>query len=418
MGQRAVFCTPSHVVVMDHDVSSLNLALPPAGVAPDWVHIMPAGTFSGLDGRGPYTLKNAEAVIAASMSRGAVPFDENHATETAAVIGGPAPARGWIDRMEVRADGIWAHVEWTPAGRAILEGKEYRWISPVFNHTKSGDATLIKSVALTNNPNLLEHLTAMQTRLADAQRGKMEPQHFAVPEKQMLPIEDAEHVKLAWDMLGRTEGLTDAEKTEAKKRILARAKELGVSTSFWAAHTQKEDQMDKVAICTALGLPEATDDAAVLTALQTAQGLSTALQTATARVGELEAELKTVKTTFVPLETVTAMQTQIAGMVADNKRAKAEAFVDAAIKAGKPILPEMRDKYIARHVADSGETELFVNSLPSLNAAGPGTFSKPKPGDDPDGLAEMTAEDKAVCAKMGLDPKKFMASKRKQRGAA
>lgn len=403
---------------MDDSVSSLTLALPPAGVAPEWVHVVPAGTFSGADGRGPYTLKNAEAVIAASMRHGALPFDENHSTEVAAVVGGAAPARGWIDRMEARSDGIWGHVEWTPEGRAIMEGKHYKWQSPVFNYTKTGDVVQVKSVALTNNPNLLEHLTALHTKLSAPERAKIKPKYFAVPGKEALPIEDADHVKAAWDMLDRTEGLTAAEKAEARKRILARAKELGVNTSGWAAHTQKEDQMDKVAICTALGLPEATEDAAVLTALQTARGLSTALQTATARVSELEAQLKTVETTHVPLETVTALQTQVASMMADSRRAKAEAFVDAAIKDGKPILADMREKYIARHVADATETELFVNSLPSLNAGGPGTFRPKKPGDDPDGVAEMTAEDKAVCTRMGLDPKKFIESKRKMKGAA
>lgn len=380
---------------------------------------MPSGTFSGVDGRGPYTLKNAEALITASMSKGALPIDENHSTEVASRVGGPAPARGWIDRMEVRADGIWGHVDWTDEGRALMEGKTYRWQSPVFNHTKSGDATLIKSVALTNNPNLVNHLTAMQTKLSDAARAKIAPRHFAVPEKEALPIEDADHVKAAWDMLDRTEGLTAAEKAEAKKRILARAKELGVNTSGWAAHTQHEDQMDKVAICTALGLPAATEDAAVMTALQAAKDLNAALQTANARVGELEAQLKTVETTHVPLETVTALQTQVATMVSEGKRAKAEAFVDAAIKEGKPIAESVRDRYIARHVADPAGTEQDIAALPSLNAAGPSTLSKPKPGnDDADGLAEMSSEDKAVCAKMGLDPKAFMKSKRKQKGAA
>jgi len=69
--------------------------------------------------------------------------------------------------------------------------------------------------------------------LSAEERKKMPDGQFAVPGKRELPIHDKKHVKLAWDMIDRTEGLSDAEREEARKRIKTRAKVLGIDTSDW-----------------------------------------------------------------------------------------------------------------------------------------------------------------------------------------
>lgn len=56
---------------------------------------------------------------------------------------------------------------------------------------------------------------------------------FAVPGKRKLPMHDATHAKLAWDMIDRTEGLTGDERREARERVKNRAKALGVDTENW-----------------------------------------------------------------------------------------------------------------------------------------------------------------------------------------
>ena len=51
------------------------------GRAPEWIHLLPSGAFSGRDGRGPYRLTDPDAVIAATREwfRGAdMPVDYNH----------------------------------------------------------------------------------------------------------------------------------------------------------------------------------------------------------------------------------------------------------------------------------------------------------------------------------------------------
>ena len=50
-------------------------------------------------------------------------------------------------------------MEWTDRARAYIDAKEYRYLSPVFSHTKTGEVTRILRAALTNTPAL--ELTAL-----------------------------------------------------------------------------------------------------------------------------------------------------------------------------------------------------------------------------------------------------------------
>ena len=69
--------------------------------------------------------------------------------------------------------------------------------------------------------------------LDTAARDRLRAEDFAVPGKRALPIPDARHVRLAWDMVDRTEGLSDAERATARRRILAKAHSLGIDTASW-----------------------------------------------------------------------------------------------------------------------------------------------------------------------------------------
>jgi len=136
-------------------------------VVPEWVMVMPAGTSHGVDGRGPYVLKDPTKVAAQSIQGGRdVAFDYNHQTVFAALHGSPSPASGWIDRFEDREGALFAHVHyWTPAGRAALAAREYRYVSPAFHHDeKTGEVLSIASVGLVNMPNLRE-LPALNSQL-------------------------------------------------------------------------------------------------------------------------------------------------------------------------------------------------------------------------------------------------------------
>jgi hypothetical protein len=72
--------------------------------------------------------------------------------------------------------------------------------------------------------------------LTQKQRDALPGSDFAVPGQRRLPIHDRDHAKMAWSMLEHTKGLSEPEKAEAKRRILRRAKELGIDTADWEAH--------------------------------------------------------------------------------------------------------------------------------------------------------------------------------------
>lgn len=132
-----------------------QLPLPSNGnTPPDWIHLLPAGTFPAVGGSKSLRVTDPQAVIAASMESGKLVLDENHSTDLAAPRGKGSPAMGWLEHLESRADGIWGRVKWTRRGRAALEDHAYRAISPVLVSEPDGTVTQILRAALTNNPDL------------------------------------------------------------------------------------------------------------------------------------------------------------------------------------------------------------------------------------------------------------------------
>lgn len=122
------------------------------GKSESWVQILPAGSFDLTDHRGPWVVKDMASVIAASrndLKRG-MPLDMDHALDRHNRA--EAPAAGWIEKLAARKDGIWARIAWTPTGKAKIEGREYRFISPVVMVTKAGEVMAIKRAGLTNAP--------------------------------------------------------------------------------------------------------------------------------------------------------------------------------------------------------------------------------------------------------------------------
>lgn len=121
---------------------------------PEWVELIPAGAFSGRDGRGPYEL-NIGAVLAA-FERGGIdlPIDYDHQSLEADAKAGPVPAAGWIKAIEARDGALWGRVQWTPRAAELIAQKEYRYLSPVFRHDKQGRVLALEGAGLTHYPNL------------------------------------------------------------------------------------------------------------------------------------------------------------------------------------------------------------------------------------------------------------------------
>jgi len=175
-----------------------------------WVQLLPAGRFDGRDGRGPYTVKDASAVIARSRARAGktqLPIDYEHQSHKTALNGLPAPAAGWIVGLQERAGEVWGLVEWTAKAAAHLANREYRYLSPVIFSTEKngGEVVTIHGAGLTNRPNL--DLTAV------------------------VHSEESENMEV---LLAELRKLLKLDEAADKAAIMAKIAELGTATSAHA----------------------------------------------------------------------------------------------------------------------------------------------------------------------------------------
>lgn len=298
----------------------------PAGSAPEWLHLLPT-TAHTVDGRGPYRIADATALMAASLPAGGkLVLDECHATDLATPTGGAAPARGWIVALQSRDDGIWGQVEWTGTGRQMIEDRQYRGVSPVITHRKDGTVTGILRASLTNTPNLtgmvsLHHQTENDMDLRQAL---------------------AELLKLGGD---------------ADDAAILAAIRTKMGDGGDTAAVALQSALKPIAL--AAGLAEDADAAAVLAGVQQLAG-------GNGDVAALQSEIVGLTGKITALET-------------EGKRTAATAVIDAAITAGRVGVRAARDEYIALQMADPARATKMIAALPVV---APGQIVK---GEAPEG---------------------------------
>lgn len=319
--------------------------------APEWVHILPAanGSLQTNDGRGPYYVRNPQAIIEASMAEGDIPVDQDHAIGKLGKHGGEAPARGWITAMETRDDGIWAKVRWTSEGRELVASQAYRKLSPVIRYRLNGEIIAVREVSLVNRANL-RGLVALNNEGSD------------------MLLEEL--IKL----LGLEEGATEEQALEALKAL----KEAGTNSGDDAENTALQTTMDEIAGI--IGLEAGASAQSIKTA-------ATALKTSAA----------------TGADQLIAMQTQLDGLVGDNKRDKAVAFVDKAIGDGHMIPATDREEYISMHMEMPDRAEKIMTGLPKLGR----THTNDPPPKGAAGKAGLSAQEAQVAAMMGQDPAEY-----------
>ncbi|QEW21222.1 Mu-like prophage I protein [Marinibacterium anthonyi] len=332
---------------MDNELiflSTIPLPAPAQGtIVPEWVHLVPKGTFQSRDGRGPWVYTDAKALIEESYARRRhIHIDENHSTDTAAKIGFSAPARGFITEMEERENGIWGKVQWNESGKALLSDRAYWGISPVLSHDKkTGRVSAIARAALTNDPALRE-LIALNSTETMMDRSKLAR------------------------MLGLSE---DASETELETTLATR---LGDDGEKDTALTTSLSQ-----IGTAMGLEGEVSLSAILA---TAKGLKAA--------GDAQAEQ------------LATLQTEVTGLKEAGKRKAAEDYVDGAIRDRRAGVKASREDYVALHMEDAARCEKIIKGLPKLDPTN-ATIEPPAPKE---GEVALSTEQQCVADMLGLDP--------------
>lgn len=327
--------------------------------APDWIHLLPAGAIATKDSRGPYTMSDAQTVIQASLHAGdKLPVDENHATDLAAPLGLPAPARGWIVELQARTDGIWGRVDWTDEGRALVKGSAYRAISPVIRHDGKKRVVSILRASLVNKPNLVGLTTLnMETQVS-------------------LQSEIIKILKLP-------------EAASVEDILAALKKEMADDPGEGSVATQA--QIDEVGAV--LGLPAGKPIGELLVAAKASKLAKPAeIVALQSELAEVSGKLKT--------------------LMGDTAREKATAFVDGAIRAGTVGVKGLRDHYIEQHMQNPERVEKEIGGLPRLGASG--TLSTP-PAAAKDGEVALNAEQSIAARALGIDPKAYAATLKSER---
>jgi phage I-like protein len=353
------------------------------GSPPQWVHLLPLGSpFHGRDGRGPYSLPDAQAaqaVIAATLAYQAgadLPIDYDHQSLWSRENGQPAPAAGWVKELAARADGIWGRVEWTPKAAELLREKAYRYLSPVFMHDEGGAVTRLACAALSNLPNL--ELAAVASQ---------------------LPGGTTVNLLQALVGLFKLPAETTAEAVSAHcQKFLAGLATLATALGLpgeadpekLAAHAQKLDATGKTnlaALAKALGAAETS----------TMEQLAAHAQTLT-KPGEKQADGKPDPSQYVPMSQFNLVNDRL--KLIESERVAG--LVDEAIKAGK-VPPANRDWALGYASREEAEFRKMLTGMPAIVAPG---ASGPS-GQPPQGKDGLSSEDMAVCSQLGISAEEF-----------
>ena len=342
---------------------------------PEYVELIPAGSrVVARDGR-EFSNEDPQGVIDAFADNNLdIVIDWEHATEVKAPFGEVAPAAGWIVELQNRDGAIWGRVEWTESGAASLISREYRFISPAFQHDEDGVVLQIVSAGLTNRP-------ALDLSELARQKGNK-------------PM-DKELLKL----LGLPENATQedvnkaiAERNTAQQK--AEEEKAAAEAAAQEAQTQVEETQQQLAAAT-----------------EERDSLKTAL--AAAKKDVPNAEL------FVPRSDYEAALNSIKRLEEDSKaRAEREldekvnAAVDNALKEGK-ITPASRDYHIASCKQEGGLERFskFIETAPVIVKPGE-IITDPVPENAGD--VTLSATDLAVCRQTGISPEEFKKARKQE----
>lgn len=345
-----------------------------------WLQLVPAGTFTGRNGQGPWTTGDKASMeqIAANtrqLAGSTEPvIDYDHQAIFGAVpgVGARAPAAGWIKELKVENDGIYGRVEWTAAAATAIKAKEYRYLSPVFLHEKtSGRVLAIRMAGLTNTPNLdlvavsASALFPLNNQTGDSMDKILSALGLAKGTNEDGVVAAINAHLTSSTAIARAAGLTDTAKPED---ILAAVNSIVT---------------DRGKLAQAAGLATTAKADEIVTAVQSAIA------------GKVD------PTKFVPIAMVTELQGDLKKLREDLASDKATEAVNSAIEAGK-VTPAQKEWALSYASADLAAFTTFVGGAPVLTAA------QTRPGKKQDGDASALSDtDLAVCTAMGLDPKKF-----------
>lgn len=335
-----------------------NLAVCTLRVYPgqEFIRLIPAGEFhaprGAMAGAGPWRLtpESAARVIAANRSRSAdILIDFGHQTLLSEQNGQRVLAAGWVDprSLEYRADGaepgLYGRVKWVGDTAELIEGDIIRYLSPVFPaDPETGEPLDLYHAALTNFPAIDEPIVA-----ALSARYRTTPRTTPTPQEE--------------------------PQMELLKKLLA-----------------------------ALGLPETTSEDDAVTGVAALKAKADGADAQIAALRAVPTQPDPAK--FVPVETMQAMQTQLAALSARVNDDEAGRLIETAMAEGK-LTEAQRAWATGLGKTDIAALRAYVASAPAI-AALKGVQTAGKDLGKPAG-EQLTESELAVCKAMGIAPAEF-----------
>lgn len=390
----------------------------PEGEPPKEFRLWPFGQIPTLKGTFTFDQAAAEKVMAAFKDYGnELSFDYEHQ----AIFGPPpAPAAGWFT-LDLRDDGLWAvNVRWTERAAAFLRSKEYRYFSPAFNADGDKRITELVNVALTNIP-ATKHMDPLVASRAAVDRRRA---------GQALGLSFADVTRLLSEALAARQGegsycwIVDVYDDHAIYEHDGRLWSIGYRMDGAAVALDEqavEVQRDYTPIPTndggdttmktllkALGLPETATEAealAALTALQ-ASGQSFVALTGKASPAEAMGVLQAWKASTEQVATLSSQVTELQAKLDQQKVDEVIAAGKAAGKVTPAMEPELRKMPLAT-------LSSFLEVAPKV---APEASHQPPSGGNVNTV--LSAEDRAVCAQLGMKPEDFLAHKKNAQAQA
>jgi len=253
---------------------------------PTEVHIVPIGEWKERGFR--VTKADCEDIIRNFQAFGIkLVIDYEHQSLNCTANGNPAPAAGWIGKLEKRDNGVWAtELEWSAAAKQFIEDKQYRYLSPVIcfddhdPHTDTWIGCSLHSVALTNTPYFRDDLEPIINSRYNANKNHKQPAQAGAKENTDMTLEEkiaaleAEKAEQATEIEGlkaelSTQNIALQEQTTEKlvsdaiaaKKLLPAQKEVGLIVA-----KQGKEAFDKfIAVNVLPDLSKTTDVHGVIT---------------------------------------------------------------------------------------------------------------------------------------------------------
>jgi phage I-like protein len=343
----------------------------------EWIQLLPLGEFVTNDSRKlklKLTREAAQQII-----------DKFDSTNTDLVIDyehlphfDPKPenmkAAGWIKALELREDGLYARVEWTPAALAAVKNKEFRYISPTLIASKSGVIEQLLDAAVTNKPAI----------------DGMKPLSLAADNNKEESMEE----------ILKALGLpTDATVEQA----LAKIAELGAGS--------ESDTESLSAVRKELGLKDEDDVQVMLSSITNLKKTDGKVPAGVLTVLKLSADasmdtvLGTIKGLQNGAETVATLSQKVQALESENHEKKCIEAVDDAIAKGK-ITPAQREACLKQAQENLESFSAFIKASPVVHDLGSRGAADVKNDD----VVTLSAVDKSMMAQMGVsedDYKKY-----------